>query len=208
MAPSEVQSHFSCNDLQDYSIDHYSVFLSLSASLPQPFSFFTLLSLSFSAFFFFLPFFLSLFLTASLPQPFSFFTHLSLSLSLCFSPSAFFFFYPSLSLSDSNTCKGCFFLNANRSNFQILWFQIAVTCLLSLGWAMNLREGKFWMQNWLVDWLFGFYGISTFVGYLMLNPFLCKYFYFKQFCLVRVHSLIVKNISISNYSNSANFVYT
>ena len=24
------------------------------------------------------------------------------------------------------------------------------------------------------DWLFGFYGISTFVGYLMPNPFLNK----------------------------------
>ena len=39
-------------------------------------------------------------------------------------------------------------------------------------------------------------------------------FYFKQFSLASVHSLIVKNISISNYSvysnsfNSANFVYT
>ena len=27
---------------------------------------------------------------------------------------------------------------------------------------------------WLVGWLFGFYVISTFVGYLMPNPFLCK----------------------------------
>ena len=26
----------------------------------------------------------------------------------------------------------------------------------------------------LVGWLFGFYGISTFVGYLMPNPFLYK----------------------------------
>ena len=28
--------------------------------------------------------------------------------------------------------------------------------------------------TWLVGWLFGFYGISTFVGYLMSNPFLYK----------------------------------
>ena len=28
--------------------------------------------------------------------------------------------------------------------------------------------------NWLVSWLIGFYGISTFVGYLMPNPFLYK----------------------------------
>ena len=26
----------------------------------------------------------------------------------------------------------------------------------------------------IYDWLVGFYGISTFVGYLTLNPFLCK----------------------------------
>ena len=25
-----------------------------------------------------------------------------------------------------------------------------------------------------IDWLFGFYGISTFVSYLTPNPFLCK----------------------------------
>ena len=58
-------------------------------------------------------------------------------------------------------------------------------------------------------------GISTFVGYLMPNPFYANdQFYFKQFSLAWVHSLIVKNITISNYSvysnnsNSNNFVYT
>ena len=35
----------------------------------------------------------------------------------------------------------------------------------------------------IVGWLFGFYGISTFVGYLTPNLFLCKQFYFKQFSL-------------------------
>ena len=50
-----------------------------------------------------------------------------------------------------------------------------------------------------LGWLFGFYGISTFVGYLMPNPFLCKQFYFEQFSLALVHSLSVKNISISSY---------
>ena len=35
-----------------------------------------------------------------------------------------------------------------------------------------------------VGWLFGFYGISTFVGYLMPNPFYTnKQFYFRQFNL-------------------------
>ena len=37
----------------------------------------------------------------------------------------------------------------------------------------------------------GFNGISTFVGYLSPNPFLCI-----EFSLAWVHSLIVKNISI------------
>ena len=53
----------------------------------------------------------------------------------------------------------------------------------------------------LVVWLFGFYGISTFVGYLMPNPFLYlvqtiqfsistqfngqKHFYFKLYNLIK-----------------------
>ena len=58
--------------------------------------------------------------------------------------------------------------------------------------------------GWLVGWLFGFYGISTFVGYLTPNPFLYNQFYFKQFSLAWVHSLIVKNIFISSYSVFSN----
>ena len=38
-------------------------------------------------------------------------------------------------------------------------------------------------NSMLVGCLLGFYGISTFVGYLMPNPFLWKYFDFKQFSL-------------------------
>ena len=45
-------------------------------------------------------------------------------------------------------------------------------------------------------WSVGFYGISTFV-------YAYNQFYFKQFSLA-VHSLIVKNISISNYSAYSN----
>ena len=30
------------------------------------------------------------------------------------------------------------------------------------------------LDGWLVGWLFGFYGISIFVGYLTPNPFLYK----------------------------------
>ena len=62
--------------------------------------------------------------------------------------------------------------------------------------------------NVVAGWLVGFYGISTFVGYLTPNPsFVNNHFYFKQFSFAWVHSLIVKNTSISNYSvysNSSN----
>ena len=52
-------------------------------------------------------------------------------------------------------------------------------------------------------WFDGFYGISTLVGYLTQNPFYVNnQFYLKQFSLAWVHSFIVKNISISNYSSS------
>ena len=44
-----------------------------------------------------------------------------------------------------------------------------------------------------MQWLVGFYGISTFVGNLMPNLFYAdSQFYFKQFSLAWVHSLIVK----------------
>ena len=60
--------------------------------------------------------------------------------------------------------------------------------------------------------LVGFYGISTFVGHLTPNPYLWKLFYLKQFSSAWVHSLIIKNVSISSYSvysnstNSANSI--
>ena len=54
-------------------------------------------------------------------------------------------------------------------------------------------------QTKYVGWLV--YGILTFVGYLMPHPFYTNnQFYFKQFSLAWVHSLIVKNFSISRYS--------
>ena len=47
----------------------------------------------------------------------------------------------------------------------------------------------------VVGWLAEFYGISTFVGYLKPNPFYANIrFYFKQFSLTWVHSLIVEKI--------------
>ena len=53
----------------------------------------------------------------------------------------------------------------------------------------------------IFSWLFRFYGISTFEGYLMPNHFYTNnQFYFKQFSLAGVNSLIIKNVSISSYS--------
>ena len=40
----------------------------------------------------------------------------------------------------------------------------------------------------VIGWLFGFYGISTFVGYLTTNPLLSNsQSYFKKFSLALVH---------------------
>ena len=51
----------------------------------------------------------------------------------------------------------------------------------------------------LVGWVF--HVISTFVSYLTLNPFYANnQLYFKQFNSTWVQSLIVKTVSISNYS--------
>ena len=66
----------------------------------------------------------------------------------------------------------------------------------------------------LIGWLFGFYGISTFVGYLTPNPFLYKQSVVFQIIQSSMNTQFIKNISISNYlvysnsSNSVNFVYT
>ena len=63
-----------------------------------------------------------------------------------------------------------------------------------------------------MGWLFGFYGLSTFVDYLMPNLFYTKnQFYFKQFSLARVHSLIIKKhfylkqYSIVSYNSNDSF---
>ena len=61
---------------------------------------------------------------------------------------------------------------------------------------ISLLISLYWEFSWL---LVGIYGISTFVGYLTPNPFYVNSkFYFKQSSLAWVHSLIVKNISISS----------
>ena len=65
--------------------------------------------------------------------------------------------------------------------------------------------------GWVVGWLVNFYGISTFVGYLIPNPFYANsQFYFKQFSLAEVHCLIVKIvlIQLNQFSIRTDFVYT
>ena len=49
-----------------------------------------------------------------------------------------------------------------------------------------------------IGWLVGFYGISTFVGYLTLNPFLYKLFNSKQFSMSTQFNC--QNIPISSNS--------
>ena len=59
-----------------------------------------------------------------------------------------------------------------------------------------------WLKKGKV-FLGGVYGVSTFIGYITPNPFYVNnHFYFKQFSFAWVHNLIVKNISISNYSST------
>ena len=84
-----------------------------------------------------------------------------------------------------------------------------------------MATGKFVFGR-LVGWFVGFYGISTFPGYLMSNPFYANnLFYFKQFSLAIIHSLIVKKylfqaiqfiqtvrIQPIEFSISTDFVYT
>ena len=53
----------------------------------------------------------------------------------------------------------------------------------------------------MVALLIGFYGIATFVGYLMPKLFnVNNQFYLKQLSFAWVNSLIVKNIPVSSYS--------
>ena len=54
--------------------------------------------------------------------------------------------------------------------------------------------------GWLVGWFVGFYGISTFIAKSIF--YVNNLFFWKQFSLALVHGLMVKNISISNYSSS------
>ena len=46
--------------------------------------------------------------------------------------------------------------------------------IFALVFAFKCKTNLYENQGWLVGWLFGFYGISAFEGYLTPNPFLCK----------------------------------
>ena len=56
-----------------------------------------------------------------------------------------------------------------RIGRQNLYRRVGPPQQVDCDWPPIMHEEKI-----LVGWLFGFYGISTFVGYLMPNPFICK----------------------------------
>ena len=58
------------------------------------------------------------------------------------------------------------------------------------GWPA--KTNTYQLFGGLVSWLVGFNCISTFVGYILPNPFFTNNFYFKQFSLTEIHNLIVK----------------
>ena len=68
----------------------------------------------------------------------------------------------------------------------------------------KIRRIKFSVTLIGLVWFVGFYGISTFVGYLTPNPFLCKTVLFKTIQPGTSKGLIVKNTSISSYSVYSN----
>ena len=84
--------------------------------------------------------------------------------------------------------------------FSLIWYKARVIELL-----VNLNS--LYKQIILDGWLVGFYGISTFVDYLMPNPFLCKLSVLFQTIQFSMSTQFVKNVSISSYSvysNSSN----
>ena len=65
---------------------------------------------------------------------------------------------------------------------------------------MQLINNSDYPGTKLIDWLVVFHGISTFEGYLMPNPFLCKESILYQTIKFSMSTQFVKNISILNYS--------
>ena len=70
-----------------------------------------------------------------------------------------------------------------RANFPYLvWFSLVLWhinhCRL-----FNAKSSLYIYIKYIGFGLVGFYGISTIVGYLLSNPFLYIYFYFKHFSL-------------------------
>ena len=98
---------------------------------------------------------------------------------------------------------------SGKGNSNSLTQNLNVACLslyLSLSLSLYLSPSlSIYIYVYIYVWLVGFYGISTFVGYLTPNPFLCKksvlfqtfhfsvstlfncekHFYFKLFSLVK-----------------------
>ena len=94
----------------------------------------------------------------------------------------------------------------------VKWFQVllynsqnltSVICLYTVC-SIWLKDRTKAGVTTLFGWVFGFNGISTFVGYLMPNPFLYIYnqFYFNQFNLTWLHSFYSVYLNSSNSADS------
>ena len=135
------------------------------------------------------------------------------------------FFYAMNLVNDSKECVYLLATIIKRKilkrveNFNLCWVNATYINCLHVYWLHDVLSsiweiiGSELLNEFIskvlsqVGWLVEFCGISTSVGYLMTNLFLSKLFYLKKFCLVKVHILYIKNISISRssvYSNSSN----
>ena len=72
-------------------------------------------------------------------------------------------------------------VSRNKSNFLIISRSSIVSFHVLVAWNIHtvffllpIYVSYTYQFIFMVVWLFGFYGISTFVGYLMANPFLNK----------------------------------
>ena len=107
----------------------------------------------------------------------------SLGIFLTFLLSPVTFWAISLSCIVFFTCVVfSFFSSKHVPVFSFWWF--FASCRRFLFCVCSLTSHPCF--HWLVGWLFGFYGISTFIGYLTANPFYANIqFYFKQFSLAK-----------------------
>ena len=96
-------------------------------------------------------------------------------------------------------------LKANEVSLRIQVVKQNGNLLIVQNWLEYFKSDELTLETKIrckqaFDWLVGSYGISTFVGYLMPNPFLSKYSILFQPIQFSTSTKFVKNISISRYS--------